>query len=77
MKRAKAGDRWLALSVVEVALSGTERAFGRTVDGRLLDRYALEAAIELLSAPARVTYAGPDSAARRAGDRTGQPETAR
>jgi hypothetical protein len=74
---ATRGDRWIDLSVVDDALSAAERAFGRTTDGRLLDRYALETAIDLLSAPARVADLGSDPAARRGRDRTGRPGTAR
>jgi hypothetical protein len=62
-------DRWAALTVVEETLSATERRFGSTVDGTLLDRYALEAVIELLNSPARVTEFFADLAMRTVGDR--------
>ena len=61
-------DRWIALSVVDETLSAAERRFGTAVEGQLLDRYALEAAIELLSSPARIVDYIPDLALRRVGD---------
>ena len=57
-------DRWVVLSVVDETLSAAERRFGTVVEGQLLDRYALEAAIELLSSPTRVAEFLPDPALR-------------
>jgi hypothetical protein len=62
-------DRWVALTAVEETLSATERRFGSTVDGPLLDRYALEAVIDLLNTPARVTDFFSDLAMRDVHDR--------
>jgi hypothetical protein len=66
--RATPSDRWVALSVVDETLSAAERRFGRKVEGQLLDRYALEAAIELLSSPARIVDFIPDLAVREVQD---------
>jgi hypothetical protein len=44
-------DRWAGLSFVADVLPERERAFGTAGEGRLLDRYALEALIHLISAP--------------------------
>jgi hypothetical protein len=69
MRAAVPSDRWVALSVVDETLSAAERRFGRMVEGQLLDRYALEAAIDLLSSPARIVDFIPDLAVRRVRDR--------
>jgi hypothetical protein len=55
------------LTVVDETLSAVERRFGSTLEGQLLDRFALEAAIDLLSSPARVVDVLPGLAHRRAG----------
>jgi hypothetical protein len=47
-------DRALAFALVAESMSEADRAFGHATDGRMLERYALEAAIELLSRPAKV-----------------------
>jgi hypothetical protein len=47
-------DRDLAFSLVAETMAEAERAFGQKTDGALLERYALEAAIDLLSRPAKV-----------------------
>jgi hypothetical protein len=62
-------DRWVTLSVVDETLSATERRFGRVVEGQVLDRFALEAAIDLLSSPSRIIDAMPDLAVRRMHER--------
>jgi hypothetical protein len=53
-------DGELAFALVAETMSHAERTFGSPTHGRLLDRYALEAAIELLSRPARVVDFVPD-----------------
>ncbi len=68
-RTAVASDRWVALSVVDETLSAAERRFGRVVEGQLLDRFALEAAIDLLSSPARIVDFIPDLAVRQVQDR--------
>jgi hypothetical protein len=62
-------DRWAALAAVEEMLSGAERRFGSSGDGVLLDRYALEAVIDLLNSPARVTEFFPELSPRTVCDR--------
>ena len=62
-------DRWVVLSVVGDTLSAAERRFGKVVEGQLLDRYALEAAIDLLSSPSRVVEFMPEPAVRQVHDR--------
>jgi hypothetical protein len=62
-------DRWIALTAVEETLSAAERRFGSTVDGTLLDRYALEAVIDLLNSPSRITEFFPELALRKVHDR--------
>jgi hypothetical protein len=47
-------DRELAFALVGETMSEAERAFGNKSNGALLERYALEAAIDLLSRPAKV-----------------------
>jgi hypothetical protein len=47
-------DRDLAFALVAESMTETERAFGSASDGGMLERYALEAVIDLLSRPARV-----------------------
>jgi hypothetical protein len=72
-----ARDKWVTLWVMDETLSTAERSFGRTVEGRLLDRYALEAAIHLLSSPARVIDFMPELAVRRVRDRVAAEGAAR
>jgi hypothetical protein len=67
-------DRWIALTVVDETLSAAERRFGAAADGQLLDRYALEAAIDLLSSPTRIIDFIPDLALRRVSDRVAAKE---
>lgn len=57
-------DRELAFALVAESVSEADRAFGHTTDGRLLERYALEAAIDLLSRPAKVLDFMPALAVR-------------
>lgn len=55
--------------LAEVVLDRAERTFGRRADGTLLERYALEAAIDVLSRPApRLAAYLPDLALRRVRD---------
>jgi hypothetical protein len=61
-------DRELALALVAEALSEVRRTCGRQYDARLLEGYALEAAIALLSRPAKVLDDLPQFAARRVRD---------
>jgi hypothetical protein len=68
-RAAAASDRWVALSVVDETLSAAERRFGKMIEGQLLDRYALEAAIDLLSSPSRIVEFIPDLAVRQVQDR--------
>jgi hypothetical protein len=72
-----AGDKWISLWVMDETLSPAERSFGQTPEGRLLDRYALEAAIHLLSSPARITDHMPELAVRRVRDRVAAEGAAR
>jgi hypothetical protein len=69
LRAAVGSDRWVALSVVDETLSAAERRFGRVVEGQLLDRFALEAAIDLLSSPSRIVEFIPDLAVRQVQDR--------
>jgi len=62
-------DRWVVLSVVDESLSAAERRFGNVVEGQVLDRYALEAAIDLLSLPTRLVDFVPDLTLRQVRDR--------
>jgi hypothetical protein len=57
-------DRELAFALVAESMSEADRAFGHATDGRLLERYALESAIDLLSRPARVLDFMPALAVR-------------
>ena len=57
------------MSPTSTRLSAAERRFGTVVEGQLLDRYALEAAIDLLSAPTRLVDFVPDLALRQVRDR--------
>jgi hypothetical protein len=66
---ASRADRWLALAGGEETRSDVERAFGSIVDATVLDRYALEAAIELLNTPARVIDFFSDLTMRERHDR--------
>jgi hypothetical protein len=68
-RAAVTSDRWVALSIVDETLSKAERRFGKAVEGQLLDRYALEAAIDLLSSPLRIVEFIPDPAVRQVQDR--------
>jgi hypothetical protein len=47
-------DRELALALMAETPNEAQRMCARQTDGRILDRYAQEAAIELLSRPAKV-----------------------
>jgi hypothetical protein len=57
-------DRELAFALVAESVSEADRTFGHATDGRLLERYALEAAIDLLSRPAKVLDFMPALAVR-------------
>jgi Protein of unknown function (DUF3562) len=58
-------DRELARALAADTVGEVRRTCGRQYDARLLERYALEAAIELLSRPAKVLDYLPQFAARR------------
>ena len=57
-------ERELAFALVAETMSEAERAFGHTTEGRMLERFALEAAIDLLSRPAKVLDFLPNLAVR-------------
>jgi hypothetical protein len=57
-------DRELAFALLAESMPEADRAFGHAADGRLLERYALEVAIDLLSRPARVLDFMPALAVR-------------
>jgi hypothetical protein len=55
--------------LAEIVLDPAERTFGRRADGTLLERYALEAAIDILSRPSpRLSTDLPDLARRQVRD---------
>lgn len=55
-------DRDVAFGLIAETMSHAERAFGSTTHGHLLERYALEAATDLLSRPATVLDFAPELA---------------
>jgi hypothetical protein len=69
-------DRWIALPTVDTSLSSDGQR-GSAANGQLLDRSALEAAVELLSSPARVVDFIADLAPRPARDRAAGKERRR
>jgi hypothetical protein len=60
-------ERELAFALVAESMSEADRAFGHATDGRMLERYALEVAIDLLSRPSKVLELMPGLAVHEVG----------